>query len=116
MRTLLISTPRLEIFLMASEDQDQWLVEHIPHRLRACLPFLTLQEELMPDTADEKARQNITGFCLVTAALEGRMVALRWLIEFVGIRERKGKPARPRCAQIDSVVASSQRVNASVLP
>jgi hypothetical protein len=50
----------------------------------------------MPDTADEKARQNIRGFCPVTAALEGRMVALRWLIEFVGIRERKGKPARPR--------------------
>jgi hypothetical protein len=24
------------------------------------------------------------------------MVALRWLIEFVGIGERKGKPARPR--------------------
>jgi len=81
---------------MASEDQDQRLVEHIPHRLRACLPFLTLQEELMPDTADEKARQNIRGFCLVTAALEGRMVALRSLIEFVGIRERKGKPARAK--------------------
>ena len=81
---------------MNGTEQNEWLTEHLPHRLRACLPFLTFQEELMPQAADEKARQNIRGCFLVTAALEGRMVALRWLIEFVGIRERKGKPARPR--------------------
>jgi hypothetical protein len=81
---------------MNATEKNQWLAEHVPHRLRACLPFLTLQEELMPNAADEKARQKIRGCFLVTAALEGRMVALRWLIEFVGIRERKGKPDRPR--------------------
>jgi hypothetical protein len=81
---------------MDPSQQQEWLDQHVPHRLRACLPFLTLEEEMMPDAVDENARQNIRGCFFVTAALEGRMVALRWLIEFVGIRERKGKPDRPK--------------------
>jgi len=81
---------------MNPDERNQWLVQHIPHRLRACLAHSGVQKELMPDTADEKTQQNIVAHCVLIAALEGRMAAIRWLIEFVGIRDYNGKPGRPK--------------------
>ena len=51
----------------------------------------------MPQNADEGTRQAIRGWFLRTAAFEGRMVATRWLIEFIGVgeRDKSGKLHRP---------------------
>src|SRR5947207_823694 len=82
---------------MNATEQDQWLAQHIPHRIRACLACLPLQEERMPQSADEGTRQTIREWFLRTAGFEGRMVAMRWLIEFIGVGERNkaGKVGRP---------------------
>jgi hypothetical protein len=81
---------------MNPTDQDRWLNEHIPHRLRACLADLRFQEEIMPTAADEKTRAKIRALCLLTAAWEGRMAGMRWLIEFVGVAaDSNGKPRPP---------------------
>jgi hypothetical protein len=45
----------------------------------------------MPDAADEEARQAIRDNFLFTAAFEERMVAMRRLIEFLGICEKNGR-------------------------
>src|SRR5258708_1253885 len=91
---------------MNPSDQEQWLVQHIPHRLRVCLAYSDLQEKLMPDTADQETRKKIGWHCVLTAAFEGRMAAIRWLIEFVGIRDRKGKPDRPNRHSTDVSITS----------
>jgi hypothetical protein len=82
---------------MDATEQNQWLAEHIPHRLRAGMAGLPLQEERMPETAEEPTRQLIRDWFVRTAAFEGRMVAMRWLIEFVGVGERNkvGKVCAP---------------------
>jgi hypothetical protein len=81
---------------MHPTNQDQWLAEHIPHRLRACLAELPLQNELMPANASETLRLRIRARCCDAAAWEGRMTAARWLIEFVGIAaDADGNPRRP---------------------
>lgn len=83
---------------MDKTEQDQWLSKDIPHRLRACLAGLRLQEERMPQTADEAKRLIIRDWFLRTAAFEGRMVATRWLIEFIGVggRNKDGTISPPR--------------------
>src|SRR5215472_6627821 len=80
---------------MNSKEQQEWLARHIPHRVRACIACLPIQEERMPNTADEEMRNALRNRFLLTAAFEGRMVAMRWLIEFVGICEKSGQPERP---------------------
>jgi hypothetical protein len=91
-----------------AKDQDQWLSEHIPHRLRACLTGLRFEEELMPETANKETQDSIRARCLLTAVWEGRMAAIRWLIEFVGIRDFKGKPGHPKPRKTDVSITSIQ--------
>ena len=91
---------------MNPEEQNQWLVQHIPHRLRACLAYSDVQKELMPDTADQESQRNIEAYCVLIAAVEGRMAATRWLIEFVGICDRNGKPGRPTLRKTDVSITS----------
>jgi hypothetical protein len=82
---------------MTRTDQNQWLAQHIPHRLSACLAELPLQSELfMLEVADDPLRLKIRAAYFDRAVWEGRMVAMRWLIDFVGIAaNREGKPRRP---------------------
>ncbi len=83
---------------MDKTEQDQWLSKDIPHRLRACLAGLRLQEERMLQIADEAKRLIIRDWFLRPAAFEGRMVAMRWLIEFIGVggRNKDGTISPPR--------------------
>lgn len=78
---------------MNPSDQEKWRAQHIPHRLRVCLAGSPLQKELMVE--------KIGTYCILAAALEGRMAAIRWLIEFVGIRDCKGEPGRPNRYRTD---------------
>jgi hypothetical protein len=81
---------------MNPSDEEQWLAQHIPHRVGACLTCLPLQEELMPSAADEETRNKIRYRFFQNAAWEGRMAGMRWLIDFVGIAaDSNGKPRRP---------------------
>jgi hypothetical protein len=102
---------------MDSEEQDRWLVEHIPHRLRACLALSPLQDELMPQSADEETRERTKAVFMIMAAFEGRLAAMRWLIELVGVCERKGEPDRPRpfptAVSIKSIQGEDQRIDLS---
>jgi hypothetical protein len=51
----------------------------------------------MPQDTDETARQIIRECFLHVALVEGRRVAMRWLIEFVGVggRDKQGKVGPP---------------------
>ncbi len=49
----------------------------------------------MPSAASEDLRASIRTRSLFNAAWEGRMAGIRWLIEFVGVVEKGGKPDRP---------------------
>jgi hypothetical protein len=85
---------------MFPSDQEKWRAQHIPHRLRVCLAGSPLQRELM--------LENIATYCIVAAAAEGRMAAIRWLIEFVGIRDFKGRPGRPNRHRTDVSISLIQ--------
>ncbi len=93
---------------MNLSNQDQWLTEHIPHRFRSCLVGLPLQDELMTAIADGKTRDSIKAHCLLSAVSEGRMAAIRWLIEFVGIRDFNGKPGHPKPRRTDVSITCIQ--------
>jgi hypothetical protein len=95
---------------MQPEEQDRWLTEHIPHRVRACLTGIPLQEELMR-ALDEDMCARIKMRCLSTAVFEGRLAGMRWLIEFVGISELNGKPRRPNRHDVDVSIAKIARGN-----
>jgi hypothetical protein len=100
---------------MNATEQDQWLAEHIPHRVRACLALSALQDELMPQSTDEETRIRTKAGFQIMAAFEGRMAAMRWFIELVGIRDYKGKPDRPRqfptAVSIESIQGEDQRID-----
>ena len=81
--------------ISSSSDRNDWLHHHIPHRIRAGLVGLSFASEFLPATADAALRTRFADACLQNAAFEGRMAAIRWLIEFIGVRDKQGKPARP---------------------
>ena len=86
---------------MATKDQEEkWLGQHIPHRVKAVMARLSLQENLIRSVG-ESHRAKITSSCDDSAIAQGRLAAIRWLIEFVGIADLKGKPARPRQGPFD---------------
>jgi len=86
---------------MNPSDQELWLAQHIPHRLRACLTGLPLQGEFMRTVEDGTMRELIKYCCLQHTVSEGRMAAIRWLIEFVGIHDVNGTPRHPRLRKTD---------------
>ena len=78
------------------EEQDQWLAEHVPYRVRASLTDLDFQNEFMPLDADKQTREKILLHCLQSSVVEGRLAAMRWLIEFVGVAgDCEGNPKTP---------------------
>jgi hypothetical protein len=73
--------------LLTSTDVEEWLACHVPYRVRASLTGLALQDEFLPPDADEERRRKIAEHCFKSSAWEGRLVAVRWLIEFIGAAE-----------------------------
>ena len=93
---------------MKPSDEEVWLRQHIPHRLRACLTWLPLQSELLTTITDANAHASIMHRCFLHTVSEGRMAAIRWLIEFVGIREVNGKPEYPSPRKTDVSISFIQ--------
>jgi hypothetical protein len=81
--------------ISSPNDHDDWLHHHVPYRIRAGLAGLSFASEFLPATADDALRARFAEACLQNAACEGRMAAIRWLIDFIGIHDKQGKPARP---------------------
>lgn len=99
------------------KEQNEWLGQHIPHRIRASLAMSQVLERMLEaQMSDPEKRRLKTQFCLEMAAWEGRHAAIRWLIEFVGVtgddsgkavesprrrnRKRGGKNQRPHDVDI----------------
>jgi hypothetical protein len=93
---------------MNPSDEQAWLGQHIPHRLRACLTWLPLQSELLTTITDANAHASIMHRCFLHTVSEGRMAAMRWLIEFVGIRDVNGKPEQPKLRKTDVSISFIQ--------
>jgi hypothetical protein len=85
---------------MDAPEQAQWLANHIPHRVRAAIARLPMENSILQATAtiDPPCRTEqdcIYWRCATDSIWEGRLAATRWLIEFVGIKQGKdGNPAR----------------------
>jgi len=80
---------------------NDWLEKNIPHRIRACLAITTrLGDRLggLPEWPIKTDNERIARRCETDAIWEGRIAAMRWLIELVGLtRDRNGNPiAKPR--------------------
>jgi hypothetical protein len=85
------------------DEKQEWLRDHIPHRVRACLAITCMLTDyldidcgrLVPAVKDEDSNYQIIRRCETDCIWEGRLVALRWLIEFVGVKaDKDGKPER----------------------
>ena len=77
---------------MDPPEQAQWLATHIPHRVRAAIARLPMENSILRVTAtiDPHCRtqqDHIYGRCATDSIWEGRLAATRWLIEFVGIKQ-----------------------------
>ncbi|MEA2711826.1 MAG: hypothetical protein QOF78_4427 [Phycisphaerales bacterium] len=86
---------------MDAATQKRWLETEIPYRIRAVLAQMPYLWALTPNEADPLREDyyTIRGRCLGDAAWEGRLVAMRWLIEFIGIKrnlaDTQAVPATP---------------------
>lgn len=78
--------------LLSLDQQRRWLTEHIPHRIRAVLPGIPMVGKWQIAWDARIETQRIVWRCMGNSMWEGRMSAMRWLIEFIGIQERAGGP------------------------
>ncbi len=84
---------------MDLHEQSEWITRHIPHRVRAAIARLNLEDSLLRVKAfiDPELRTDedkIYWRSATDSIWEGRLAATRWLIEFVGIKQDgKGNPA-----------------------
>jgi hypothetical protein len=76
--------------ISSSSDCNDWLHHHIPHRIRAGLAGLSFASEFLPATADARLRTRFAEACLQNAAFEGRMAAIRWLIDSLAFETNRG--------------------------
>ncbi|HTB61986.1 MAG TPA: hypothetical protein VK737_00240 [Opitutales bacterium] len=89
--------------IMNEKEQQEWLNKHIPHRVCACLSDSKQGSQILAEKSDSEKVHHIDLFTK-TAAFEGRLAAIRWLIEFVGISEAGGKAKRPRRQSTDAYI------------
>ena len=81
---------------MSKPEQDKWLQDHIPHRVRVMLASTKELQKRRPSGQPTWPDQTVER-CWTDAVWEGRLSALRWLCEFVGVQDDgTGKAKRPR--------------------
>jgi hypothetical protein len=86
---------------MDQQEQSEWITKHIPHRVRAAIARLNMEDSLLRVTAliDPQLRtvnDKIYWRCATDSIWEGRLAATRWLIEFVGVKQNNA--GNPACA------------------
>ena len=83
---------------MDPHEQSEWIATHIPHRVRAAIARINMEDSLLHvwaliDPATRTDKERIYWRCSTDSIWEGRLAATRWLIEFVGIKQDKnGNP------------------------
>jgi hypothetical protein len=103
--------------LLTPAEQEIWLVQHIPHRICAVLTWLKMDDRWAMAPGPEIKGDNFHVYCLCRSVQEGRHIAMRWLIEFVGIadRDKSGTPQRPRRMNPDEQVTISRFSKGGIL-
>ena len=101
-------------------EQDSWLIRHLPNRVGAAwvrLPGIEgewkckQERELGPMDFAKVDRNEVDRnevWCICRAVEHGRKAAMRWLIEFVGIvfDDKTRKPIRPKRRKDDVSIQS----------
>jgi|ERR1039458_3410285 hypothetical protein len=66
-------------------EKETWLVQHVPHRICATLPWLPMPKEwIVP--RPELPNMDFSVWCVDRSIEEGQKAAMRWLIEFIGVK------------------------------
>ena len=84
---------------MDAYEQSEWIGKHLPHRVRAAIARLPMENSLLGvcasiDPERRTDRDEVYWRCATDSIWEGRLAATRWLIEFVGVkRNENGKAA-----------------------
>jgi hypothetical protein len=86
------------IDFMDQHEQNEWVTKHIPHRVRAAVARLNMEDSILGmnaliDPALRTDEDRIYWRCSTDSIWEGRLAATRWLIEFVGIK--RGNDGNP---------------------
>jgi hypothetical protein len=86
---------------LSEKDINDWLDQHIRSRIYATLARPAWFRKWAETTQPAELQQDL--HFILQASWEGRHAALRWLIEFVGIKldGKTGKAARPKPQQHD---------------
>jgi hypothetical protein len=100
------SSDRLDF--MEQHEQSEWIGTHIPHRVRAAIARIDMENSLLRvkafiDPALQTDEDKIYWRCSTDSIWEGRLAATRWLIEFVGIKEKDGNPVACQKRRKDDV-------------
>ena len=80
-------TPPAPPLPLGPKDQEDYLVQHIPHRVRAVLADIPAigAWRLPPLLVVNTPTNLIVNRCYGNGVHEGRLTAMRWLVMFVGI-------------------------------
>ena len=81
---------------LSDADVQVWLEKHIPHRIRSVLAITKRLESrigALPQWPVQSPSEKIARHCETDAIWEGRIIAMRWLVEFVGLTEDKAGTA-----------------------
>jgi len=95
------------IDFMDQREQSEWITKHIPHRVRAAIARMNMEDSLLRvkafiDPALRTDEDKIFWRCSTDSIWEGRLAATRWLIEFIGIsQDSNGNSIAPKKLQND---------------
>src|SRR5580658_842426 len=89
------------MLMLDATDQAKWRREHIPHRVRAVIALLDMEQSILRVKAFVTPQlptpdHEIYWRCSTDSIWEGRLAVTRWLIVLAGVCRWDGRPARPR--------------------
>jgi len=102
--------------MLSQDDQNRWMFDHIPYRVRVAISRLNdLDDSILgvkafiKEPVPESQEQAVYRRCETDAIWEGRLTAIRWLIEFVGVKQRRKDGKAIRC-DVDQKEGSDVRI------
>jgi hypothetical protein len=72
-------------YIPSNTEKEEWLMQHVPHRVCAGLAWLPMPEKRAVPRPD-LPNMNFGVWCVDRCVEEGNKAAMRWLIEFVGVK------------------------------
>ena len=99
-------------FSLNNTEKETWLVQHVPHRICAALAWLNMEGRWAMPKPPGLPNRDFHVWCIGRSIDEGRKAAMRWLIEFIGVMFKPGKPAKNgKPAEIEKAVAPKPHPN-----